>query len=301
MRKIFHELFSVGTGVAIGLLVLPHAAVATASAPAPTSSRELERLVIAIERIRENHVEEIDQARLVDAAIKGMIAALDRHAVYIEARTFRDLQISGRGWGGLGIESIMENGLVKIIAPIDDSPAARAGIRPGDVITHLDDVPAQGLTLYQALEKMRGPVNTTVRLRIVRKGEDRPFEMTIVRDTIRMRSVRTRKAGEDIGYIRIASFNEQTATLMKAIGELSSEISADKLKGYVLDLRNNPGGLLDQAISVADAFLDDGEIVSVRGRNPDQVERFNARTGDAANGKPIIVLINGGSARPPKS
>jgi carboxyl-terminal processing protease len=200
-------------------------------------------------------------------------------------------------FGGLGIEVTMEDGLVKVVAPIDDTPAAKAGVMANDVITKLDDEAVQGLTLNQAVDKMRGPVNTKIKLTIVRKGSDKPIEVTIMRDIIRVKSVRSHPEGEDVGYIRITQFNEQTTDGLKdAINDLNTQLGADKIKGYVIDLRNNPGGLLDQAISVSDTFLDKGEIVSTRGRNPEETQRFNARPGDMTKGKPLIVLINGGSA-----
>jgi carboxyl-terminal processing protease len=183
------------------------------------------------------------------------------------------------------------------VAPIDETPAAKAGILAGDLITHLDDEPVQGLTLNQAVEKMRGPVNTKIRLKVMRKGQDKSTEISIVRDVIRVRSVRSRSEGDDIAYIKVTQFNEQsTENVKKAINDLSTTLQGDKLKGFVLDLRNNPGGLLDQAISISDAFLEKGEIVSTRGRNTEETQRFNARAGDLTKNKPIIVLINGGSA-----
>jgi carboxyl-terminal processing protease len=195
--------------------------------------------------------------------------------------------------GGIGVELTMEDGRLKVVAPIDDTPAAKSGIRTNDIITHADDEPLLGLTLNLAIERLRGPVNTTVKLRIARKGQEKPIEMDLNRETIRVRSVRARMDGDDIGYVRITQFSEQTVEdLRKAI----DEISAGNLKGYIVDLRNNPGGLLDQAISVADAFLEQGEIVSTRGRGKDDVQRFQAKPGDLAKGKAIIVLINGGSA-----
>jgi carboxyl-terminal processing protease len=208
------------------------------------------------------------------------------------------MQVQTRGeFGGLGIEVTMEDGLIKVVAPIDDTPAAKAGIMANDIITKLDDEQVQGLTLNQAVEKMRGPVNTKIKLTIMRKGQDKPVEVSITRDVIRVRSVRSQVEGEDIGYIRLTQFNEQTTEgLKKAIADIGAKISDDKLKGYVLDLRNNPGGLLDQAISVSDAFLQKGEIVSTRGRNAEETQRFNARAGDLTKSKPLIVLINGGSA-----
>jgi carboxyl-terminal processing protease len=190
----------------------------------------------------------------------------------------------------------MEEGLIKVVAPIDETPAAKAGIMANDVITHLDDEPVQGLTLNQAVEKMRGPVNTKIKLKIMRRGQDKPVEVSITRDIIRVRSVRSRLEGDDVGFIRVTQFNEQTTDgLKKAVSDLTTQ-TGDKLKGFVIDLRNNPGGLLDQAISVSDAFLETGEIVSTRGRSAEQTQRFNARAGDLAKGKPLIVLINGGSA-----
>jgi len=190
----------------------------------------------------------------------------------------------------------MEDGLIKVVAPIDDTPAAKAGIMANDVITHLDDEPVQGLTLNQAVEKMRGPVNTKIRLKVMRKGSDKPVEIAITRDIIRVRSVRSNMNGDDVAYIRVTQFNEQTTEgVRRAIADLGNS-AGDKLKGYIIDIRNNPGGLLDQAISVSDAFLEKGEIVSTRGRNAEETQRFNARAGDMTKGKPLIVLINGGSA-----
>src|SRR5215207_73173 len=226
-----------------------------------------------------------------------MLAGLDPHSSYMDTKSFRDMQVQTRGeFGGLGIEVTMEDGLIKVVAPIDETPAAKAGVMANDIITHLDDEPVQGLTLNQAVEKMRGPVNTKIKIRISRKGIEKPVEVSITRDVIRVRSVRSHMEGDDIGYIRVTQFNEQTTEgVRRAINDLINQ-NGDKLRGFVVDLRNNPGGLLDQAISVADAFLEKGEIVSTRGRNADETQRFNARAGDLTKGKPIIILINGGSA-----
>ena len=250
------------------------------------------------ERVRADYVEKPDDGKLVESAINGMLAGLDPHSSYMDPKSFRDMQVQTRGeFGGLGMEVTMEDGLVKVVAPIDDTPAAKAGVMANDIITHLDDEAVQGLTLNQAVEKMRGPVNTKIKLRIMRKGGDKPIEVTIVRDVIRVHSVRSHNEGEDIGYIRITQFNEQTTdSLKKAISDLTHQLGADKTKGFVIDLRNNPGGLLDQAISVSDAFLEKGEILSTRGRNSEETQRFNARPGDLTKGKPLILLINGGSA-----
>ncbi len=228
-----------------------------------------------------------------------MLAGLDPHSSYMDPKSFRDMQVQTRGeFGGLGIEVTMEDGLIKVVAPIDDTPAAKAGVMANDIITMLDDEAVQGMTLNQAVDKMRGPVNTKIKLTIMRKGVDKPVVLTITRDVIRVKSVRSHAEGSDVGYIRITQFNEQTTDgLKQAITDLKSQLGADKIKGYILDLRNNPGGLLDQAISVSNAFLDKGEIVSTRGRNSDETQRFNARPSDDLVGnKPLIVLVNGGSA-----
>jgi carboxyl-terminal processing protease len=249
------------------------------------------------ERVRSHYVEKPDDSKLVEGAINGMLNSLDPHSSYLDPKSLRDMQSQVNGqFGGLGIEVTMEDGLIKVVTPIDDTPAAKAGLRAGDIITQLDDDPVQGLTLNQAVDKMRGAPNTKINLKIMRKGVDKPLDIAVIRDIIRVRSVRS-KIEDNIGYIRITQFNEQTADgLTKAIKEINEKIPADKLKGYVLDLRNNPGGLLDQAIAVSDAFLDRGEIVSTRGRDPEETQRFNARPGDLTNGKPVIVLVNGGSA-----
>jgi carboxyl-terminal processing protease len=226
-----------------------------------------------------------------------MLTGLDPHSSYMDAKSFRDMQVQTRGeFGGLGIEVTMEDGLIKVVSPIDDTPASKAGIMANDIITNLDDEAVQGLTLNQAVEKMRGPVNTKIRLKIIRKGSDNPIEVTLVRDNIRVRSVRARVEQDDIAYIRVTTFNEQTTEgLKREIGNLSNQIG-DKLKGYIIDLRNNPGGLLEEAVTVSDTFLERGEIVSTRGRNAEETQRRAAHTGDLTKGKPIIVLVNGGSA-----
>jgi carboxyl-terminal processing protease len=269
----------------------------SAKAAAADTYRQLNLFGDVFERVRADYVEKPDDAKLIESAINGMLAGLDPHSSYMDPKSFRDMQIQTRGeFGGLGIEVTMEEGLIKVVAPIDDTPAAKAGVMSNDIITKLDDEQVQGLTLNQAVEKMRGPVNTKIKLTIMRKGQDKPVEVSITRDVIRVRSVRSR-AEDDVGYIRISQFNEQsTDGLKKAITDLAGQIPPEKLKGFIVDLRNNPGGLLDQAISISDAFLERGEIVSTRGRNAEETQRFNARPGDLAKGKPIIVLINGGSA-----
>jgi carboxyl-terminal processing protease len=300
MRKTSLVLLGAAAGVGLTLLATqPRMLLLNSSARAAVADtyRQLNLFGDIFERVRADYVEKPDDSKLIESAINGMLAGLDPHSSYMDPKSFRDMQVQTRGeFGGLGIEVTMEDGLVKVVAPIDETPAAKAGVMANDIITHLDDEPVQGLTLNQAVEKMRGPVNTKIRLKIMRKGQDKPIEVTITRDIIRVRSVRSRTE-EDVGYIRISQFNEQTTEgLKKALSDLQSSIAADKLKGFVIDLRNNPGGLLDQAISVSDAFLDKGEIVSTRGRNNEETQRFTARSGDLSKGKPIIVLINGGSA-----
>jgi carboxyl-terminal processing protease len=301
MRKTFLILLGAAAGAALTVLAIqPRLVLVGASAKAATADtyRQLNLFGDVFERVRADYVEKPDDAKLVESAINGMLNALDPHSSYMDPKSFRDMQIQTRGeFGGLGIEVTQEDGLVKVVTPIDDTPAAKAGIQANDIITHLDDEPIQGLTLNQAVEKMRGPVNTKIKLKIMRKGQDKPIEVSIVREIIRVRSVRFNKDGDDVGYIRVTQFNEQTTDgLKRALNEITSQIPNDKLKGFVLDLRNNPGGLLDQAISVSDAFLEKGEIVSTRGRNAEETQRFNARAGDLTHGKPLIVLINGGSA-----
>ncbi len=300
MRKL--SLVFIGAllgATAVGVVTQPKAFLGDAIAAASTDTyRQLNLFGDVFERVRADYVERPDDAKLVESAINGMLTSLDPHSSFLDAKTFRDMQVQTRGeFGGLGIEVTMEEGLVKVVSPIDETPAARAGVMSGDIITHLDGEPVQGLTLNQAVEKMRGPVNTPISLRITRKDVAEPVELKVVRDVIRIRSVRSEDLGGDVGYVRVTQFNEQTFEgLKKAIDDFSTKIPADKLKGYVLDLRNNPGGLLDQAIAVSDAFLDRGEIVSTRGRTADETQRYNARSGDLARGKPVIVLLNGGSA-----
>lgn len=235
--------------------------------------------------------------KLVENAINGMLSSLDPHSSFMNAKDANDMRTQTKGeFGGLGIEVTMENELVKVISPMDDTPASRAGILAGDYISEIDGTPVRGLKLEQAVEKMRGAVKTPIKLTIIRRGADKPLEFTVMRDVIAVRAVKSRVEG-DVGYLRVISFTEKTYDdLEKAIKKIKTDVPADKLKGYVLDLRLNPGGLLDQAINVSDAFLQRGEVVSTRGRNPDETRRFNATAGDLTDGKPVIVLINGGSA-----
>jgi carboxyl-terminal processing protease len=249
-----------------------------------------------LERIRRDYVEPVDEKTLMENAINGMLAALDPHSSYMNPKVYKDMQVQTRGeFGGLGIEVTMENGVIKVVSPIDETPASKAGIQSGDLIFALDGEPVQGLTLQEAVEKMRGKVGTPIKLSLRRNNVKDPIDVTLTRETIKVKAVRYRLEG-DVGYIRVTSFTEQsTSGVLDAVEKIKKE-AGPKLKGYVLDLRNNPGGLLDQAISMVDAFLDKGEIVSVKARKAEDVQRWNAKPGDVANGLPIVVLMNGGSA-----
>jgi len=247
------------------------------------------------ERVRSEYVEPLTDEQMIEAAITGMLATLDPHSSYMNQKRFKEMTVNTRGeFGGLGIRVTMENGYVKVISPIEDTPAHRAGIESGDLVTHLDGEAVQGMTLGDAVEKMRGRVGSDIKLTIFRDGRE-PFDVTVTRAVIKIDPVRARVM-DKVGYLRIVSFNEQTDVgVAKAFKRFDKEIG-DDVQGYVLDLRNNPGGLLDQAIAVSDAFLDQGEIVSTRSRRPEDTKRHNARAGDLAEGKPMVVLINGGAA-----
>jgi carboxyl-terminal processing protease len=301
MRKTPLIFLGAIAGAGLTLLVTQPRTVSVGSRAEAAISDTYQKLNLfgeVFERVSANYVEKPEDSKLIEFAINGMLAGLDPHSSYMDPSSLRDIQVQTRGeFGGLGIEVTMEDGLVKVVAPIDDTPAAKAGVMANDIITKIDNEQVHGLMLNQAVEKMRGPVNTKIKLTIERKGQDKPIEVTIVRDVIRVQSVRSHVEGDDVGYLRITQFSEQTTEgLKKAISDLTSQLGSDKIRGFVVDLRNNPGGLLDQAISVSDAFLDKGEIVSTRGRNAEETARFNAHAGDLAKGKPVIVLINGGSA-----
>jgi len=284
---------------------IPAVAFATMLAFVPVASqaaetdeetfRQLELFGDIFERVRAQYVDETTDKQLIESAINGMLQSLDPHSSYLNEENFRDMQVQTRGeFGGLGIEVTMEQGFVRVVSPIEDTPAARAGLEAGDFITHLDGETVQGLSLSDAVDKMRGRVGSDIVLTIRREGVE-PFDVTVKRDVVRIRSVRSRVEGK-AGYIRITTFNEQTAPgVEEAMVDIKAELG-DEMIGVVLDLRRNPGGLLDQAVKVSDAFLDQGEIVSQRGRNPDDSQRYNATKGDLAEGLPLVVLINGGSA-----
>lgn len=274
------------------LLLLPSSAGAASS----DTYRQLNLFGDVFERVRADFVDEVQDKELIESAIDGMLMSLDPHSSYLNPEKYEEMQVQTKGeFGGLGIEVTMENRLVKVVSPIDDTPAYHAGIKAGDLITHLDGKQVLGLTLSEAVESMRGPVGTDIVLTVRREGVDKPLEVTITRAIIKIRSVRSRAEG-DAGYIRITTFNEQTVNgVKKAVEDIRNQIG-DSMIGLILDLRNNPGGLLDQAVGVSDLFLDKGEIVSTRGRRHDSTQRFNAKPGDLAEGLPLVLLINGGSA-----
>lgn len=250
------------------------------------------------DRVRTDYVEEVKDVDLIESAINGMLTSLDPHSGYMNEKAFREMQVQTKGeFGGLGIEVTMENGLVKVVSPIDDTPAAKAGVQPGDYISYINDEPVMGLTLSDAVEKMRGKVDSKVKLTILREDEKEPLELELTRAIIKIKSARARAEGDDIAYLRITSFTEQSTELMRSeFARIKKDLP--HLRGVVLDLRNNPGGLLEQAVSIADAFLKQGEIVSTRERDPNKTKRYSARAGDELvdDDVPMVVLINNGSA-----
>ncbi len=249
-----------------------------------------------LERVRRDYVEPVDEKQLMENAINGMLTSLDPHSSYMNPKAYKDMQVTTRGeFGGLGIEVTMENGVIKVVSPIDDTPASKAGIQPGDLIFALDGQPVMGLTLQEAVDKMRGKAGAPIKISIRRAAVKDPIDVTLTREVIKVKSTKYHLEA-DVGYIRVTSFTEQsTSGVLDAIEKMKKE-SGGKIKGYVLDLRNNPGGLLDQAISMCDAFMDKGEIVSVKARKAEDLQRWNAKPGDVANGLPLVVLVNGGSA-----
>ncbi len=300
MRKVSLVLFGAMLGAGTTVVATQTRLLSSTSAVAASAEtyRQLSLFGDVFEKVRTDYVEKPEEPKLIEAAVNGMLTSLDPHSSFMDAKSFRDMQVQTRGeFGGLGIEVTMEDGLVKVVTPIDDTPASRAGLLANDVITAIDGDAVQGLSLNQAVDKMRGPVNSSVNLKLQRKESKDPIEVKLTRETIRIKPVRSREEGGDVGYVRLTQFNEQTFEGMKAaIEKIQADIPPEKLKGYVLDLRNNPGGLLDQAVMVSDAFLDRGEIVSTRGRNPEETQRFSAKAGDLTKGKPVIVVVNGGSA-----
>jgi carboxyl-terminal processing protease len=272
--------------------------IAQETASKATVYEQLDLFGDVFERIRAQYVTEVDEGDLIEAAIKGMMASLDPHSSYLPPKDFDDMQVQTHGeFGGLGIEVTQEDGFVKVVSPMDGTPADAAGVEAGDFITHVDGESLLGLDLNEAVDLMRGPIGSEIIITVVRKGKDEPFDISIIRDTIKLTAVRSRTEGQTV-VLRVTTFNDQTYANLKSNLEKSVEEvgGMDKVNGFVIDLRNNPGGLLTQAIKVSDAFLESGEIVSTRGRTPQDGDRFNATPGDLANGKPVVVLINGGSA-----
>ena len=298
MNKLLMAAF--GGTLAGALITTQFAGPLIAQTAGKTSSvyEQLDLFGDVFERIRSQYVEEPENGKLMEAAINGMLTSLDPHSSYMNAQDFADMQVQTKGeFGGLGIEVTQEDGYVKVVSPIDGTPADKAGIQTNDIITQVDGATVLGLTMDQAVDMMRGPIGSEVVITVVREGVAEPFDVSIIRETIKVAAVKGRVVGETV-VLRITSFTDQTnsglqAELAKAVAEAGG---ADKVNGFVLDLRNNPGGLLTQAIDVSDAFLNEGEIVSTRGRGPQDNERFNAVAGDLAEGKPVVVLINGGSA-----
>lgn len=296
-----HYLLAGAVGTLAGIAVATQFAgplVAQESGKNASVYEQLDLFGNVFERVRSDYVEQADDKKLIEAAINGMLTSLDPHSSFLSAKDYEDMQTQTRGsFGGLGIEVGQEDGLVKVISPIDDTPAAEAGVKAGDYITHVNGESLMGLNLDEAVEKMRGPVGSEIKITILREGEKEPFDLTIVRDVIKLTVVKTRIEGHAV-VLRVTTFNDETMDTLKS--EMDKAVKEaggiDKVTGFVLDLRNNPGGLLNQAIEVSDAFLDRGEIVSTRGRKPEESERWNAKTGDLAQGKPMVVLINGGSA-----
>jgi carboxyl-terminal processing protease len=289
-------ILAFGAGVALAPVLAQDKAESKPGSDKSELYQQLNLFGDVLERIRRDYVEPVDEKTLMENAINGMLAALDPHSSYMNPKVYKDMQVQTRGeFGGLGIEVTMENSVIKVVSPIDDTPASKAGVQSGDLIFALDGEPVQGLTLQEAVEKMRGKVGTSIKISIRRANVKDPIDLSLTRETIKVKATRFRLEG-DVGYIRVTSFTEQaTSGVLDAVEKIKKE-AGPKLKGYVLDLRNNPGGLLDQAISMVDAFLDKGEIVSVKARKAEDVQRWNAKAGDVTGGLPIVVLMNGGSA-----
>ncbi|HEY3145221.1 MAG TPA: S41 family peptidase [Dongiaceae bacterium] len=287
---------ALAAGIIIGGIAFHASSVRAQAASSPNTYEQLNLFGEVFERIRDNYVEPADDEKLIEAAVNGMLTSLDPHSSYLNQKDFQDMQVQTKGeFGGLGIEVTMQDGLIKVVSPMDGTPAAEAGLQPGDLISALDGQPIMGLSLNDAVEKMRGEVGSAIKLTIIRGDQD-PFDVTLKRAVIAVKSVRWELEDGKIGYVRISSFSEKTDSGLKdALAKLKDATKGD-LEGLVLDLRNNPGGLLDQAIAVCDDFMDKGEIVSTRGRKTEEAQRWNAEAGDLMDGKPIVILINGGSA-----
>ncbi|WP_026363065.1 S41 family peptidase [Methylopila sp. M107] len=301
MRKVSLVLFGAVIGAtAAGMASQPRAFFGTVAEAAGASDtyKQLTLFGDVFERVRDDYVEKPEDSKLVEGAISGMLAGLDPHSSYMDAKAFKEMRTNTDGkFGGLGIRVQMFEKQIRVEGAIDDTPAAKAGIRAKDIITQLDGQAIDGLSLEQAVDKMRGAIGTPITLTIQREGVEKPVEVKLVRAEISLDSVKWEVVNDDIGYLRISQFNATTFEQMnKGLDQIEDKVANDKLKGFVLDLRNNPGGMLDQAIAVSDAFLERGEIVTTRGRNAEESQRYNARPGDLAKGKPVIVLVNGGAA-----
>jgi carboxyl-terminal processing protease len=300
MRKI--SLLLAGAAMGASVAVVTTQSGLFSGGPAVAASTNTYKMLNlfgdVFEKVRTDYVEKPNEDKLIETAINGMLSGLDPHSSYMNPKNYQDMRVQTRGeFGGLGIEVTQDDGYVKVVAPIDDTPASRAGILANDLIIQIDGEVTKGLTLNQAVDKMRGKIGAPITLTIIRGADKKKLDFRIVRDRIRIQAVRSEVENGDIGYIRITQFNEKTYEgLKKAITKLEKDIPADKVKGFIVDLRNNPGGLLDQSIAVSNAFMNKGEIVSTRGRNKDETQRYNARPGDLTKGKKVIVLINGGSA-----
>jgi carboxyl-terminal processing protease len=294
-------LFLIGALIGATGVVFSGADLRAAAANSFTSNtyRALNLFYDLFNGVRRQYVDTPDDSALIEGAINGMLGSLDPYSSYMSPKALKATQAENAGnLGGLGLEVTMKDGVIKVVSPIDDTPSARAGMLANDLIIKIDGQGLDGMTLDQAVEKMRGAVHSPITLTVVRKGKDKPFDLTLIREEVVVQSVKSREEGQ-VGYIRITQFSQQTAEGLKtAIDKIQSDIGKDKVQGYVIDLRNDPGGLFDQAIAVSDDFLDSGEIVSIRGRRPDQVQSVKATRGDLTEGKPIIVLVNGGSASP---
>lgn len=301
MKRFSVANFLKSSAFSLGALSVGAALWSASIAPANANENKetLEMLDLfgdVFEKIREDYVERPDDKELVEAAINGMLTHLDPHSSFLNAEAFKEMRVQTSGeFGGLGIEVTMRNGMVYVVSPIDDTPAFKAGLKAGDYISHIDDEVVMGMTIGEAVKKMRGKPGDAITLTILREGEEEPFDVEVVRDIIKIRSVRS-DVYNDVMYLRVTSFSETTESGLKKAYEKHKEEMGDKLKGVVLDLRNNPGGLLTQAIAVSDMFLERGEIVSTRGRYPEDSSRYNADKGDILDGMPLVVLINGGSA-----
>jgi carboxyl-terminal processing protease len=307
MQKLSPIAIGAVTGAALVLLVrapvptplISGAQASSTSAAAAETYRQLELFGKVYDTVRRTYVEQPDDKKLIESALNGMVSGLDPHSNYMDSKNFQDMQTQTSGqFGGLGMQVTMKDGLVTVVSPIDDTPATKADIRAGDAITKVDGQAVAGLGLQDVVNKLRGPVGSSVTIEVTRKGEAAPLGKTLTREIIKVRPVKERVEGDDVGYIRLAEFNNLAGdAVKKAIEHISSTVPPDRLKGYILDLRNNPGGLLNQAAEVSSEFLAKSEeIVSTRGRDPQNDERFDAKTGDLTHGKPLIVLINGGTA-----